>query len=80
VSEEIAGVRAYRVADVTELKQEWFSGVRKVAVTSGASTPTPITKEVISFLEQYDPANLATWEINRTVNFDKLIPAVKEKA
>lgn len=80
VSEEIAGVRAYRIADVTELKQEWLQGIRKVAVTSGASTPTPITKEVINYLEQYDSANPATWEIRRTVNMKKLLPPVKALA
>ncbi|AZK48187.1 4-hydroxy-3-methylbut-2-enyl diphosphate reductase [Paenibacillus lentus] len=77
VSEEIAGVTAYRISDVTELKREWLEGVGKVAVTSGASTPTPITKEVIAYLEQYDPENPDTWEIVRTVNMQKLLPPVK---
>lgn len=80
VSEEISGVKAYRIADVTELKREWLEGVGKVAVTSGASTPTPITKEVISYLEQYDPENPATWETVRTVNMQKLLPPVKAGA
>jgi 4-hydroxy-3-methylbut-2-enyl diphosphate reductase len=80
VAEEIAGVRAYRIADITELKREWLEPVRKVAVTSGASTPTPITREVIRYLEQYDPSNPATWEIVRTINRKKLIPTPKPKA
>lgn len=80
VSEEIAGVTAYRIADVTELKREWLEGVSKVGVTSGASTPTPITKEVIAYLEQYDPARPETWEIVRTVNMQKLLPPVREKS
>lgn len=80
VSEEIAGVKAYRVADITELNLEWLKGVRKVGVTSGASTPTPITKEVIAYLEQYDPDNPETWEIRRTVNMKKLLPTVRDKA
>lgn len=78
VSEEIAGTTAYRIADVSELKREWLEGVEKVAVTSGASTPTPITREVIAYLEQYDSANPATWEIVRTVNMSKLLPPVKK--
>ena len=79
VSEEIANVKAYRIADITELKREWLEGIEKVAVTSGASTPTPITKEVINYLEQYDPGNPETWEIKRTVNMQKLLPPVKAK-
>ncbi|KAA8999639.1 4-hydroxy-3-methylbut-2-enyl diphosphate reductase [Paenibacillus spiritus] len=79
VSEEIAGTPAHRIADLSELKTEWLQGISKVAVTSGASTPTPITKEVIAYLEQYDPAKPETWEIKRTVNMAKLLPPVKNK-
>lgn len=80
VSEEIAGVKAYRIADISELKLEWLASVRKVAVTSGASTPTPITKELIAFLEQYRLDDPATWEIKRTINMEKLIPVPKVRA
>ena len=51
VSEEIASTKAYRIADLSELNLDWLKDAETVAVTSGASTPTPITKEVISFLE-----------------------------
>ncbi|WP_282937071.1 4-hydroxy-3-methylbut-2-enyl diphosphate reductase [Paenibacillus sp. RC67] len=80
VSEEIAGVKAYRIGDITEIKREWLEPVRRVGVTSGASTPTPITKEVINYLEQLDPQNESSWEIKRTINMSKLIPSVKQKA
>jgi len=80
VSEEIAGVTAYRIADITELNREWLAGVRKVGVTSGASTPTPITKEVIAYLEQFDADNESTWPIIRTVKMDKLLPTVRDKS
>lgn len=79
VSEEIAGVQAYRISDVSEIKREWFQGVNKVGVTSGASTPTPITKEVIDYLERYDESDPSTWEVQRTVNMKKLIPTVRAK-
>lgn len=79
VSEEIAGVKAYRVADVTELKPEWFKGKKKVAVTAGASTPTPITKEVIDYLEKFDPDDESTWEIKRTIRMDKILPPIRQK-
>ncbi|WP_168122943.1 4-hydroxy-3-methylbut-2-enyl diphosphate reductase [Paenibacillus sp. HB172176] len=80
VSEEIAGVTAYRVADVTEIKQAWLQGIDRVAVTSGASTPTALTKEVIAYLEQYDYRNPSTWKLNRTVNMNKLLPNVRVKS
>ncbi|WCK53976.1 4-hydroxy-3-methylbut-2-enyl diphosphate reductase [Aneurinibacillus sp. Ricciae_BoGa-3] len=77
VAQEIAGVPAHRIADVTELDIEWLKGKKKVAVTSGASTPTPITKEVIRYLEQFDEADLDTWAIVRTVNPKKILPVYK---
>lgn len=77
VSEEIAGTKAYRVADVSDIQLEWLKGVEKVAVTAGASTPTPITKEVINFLEQFDPENEETWERARKVPLYKVLPKVK---
>lgn len=80
VSEEIAGVPAYRVSDVSEIQREWLIGKTRVAVTSGASTPTPLTKEVIGYLEQYENENPATWEIRRTVNMAKLLPVVRVKS
>ncbi|KJB84496.1 4-hydroxy-3-methylbut-2-enyl diphosphate reductase, partial [Paenibacillus sp. E194] len=80
VSEEIAGTTAYRIGDLSELDVEWLRGVKKVGVTSGASTPTPITKEVIAFLEQFDEADPETWEKTRTVNMKKLLPPVRTKS
>lgn len=80
VSEEIAGVPAYRVSDVSEIDQQWLQGKTRVAVTSGASTPTPLTKEVIAYLEQYEDENPETWEIRRTVNMDKLLPVIRVKS
>lgn len=79
VSEEIAGVTAYRISDITELKREWLVGKSRVAVTAGASTPTPITKEVINYLEKYDNDDESTWEMVRTVDPKRLLPPVREK-
>ncbi|RXY89371.1 4-hydroxy-3-methylbut-2-enyl diphosphate reductase, partial [Salmonella sp. 3DZ2-4SM] len=55
VSKEIAHTNAYRIADLSELKLEWLQDIESVAVTAGASTPTPIVKEVIDYIKNYDP-------------------------
>lgn len=78
VSEEIAHTKSYRIADLSELKIEWLEGIEKIAVTAGASTPTPIVKEVITFLEKFDWNDPSTHEINRTVTLDKILPKIKE--
>ena len=77
VSEEIAHTRAYRIADLSELDLDWIKHAKTVAVTAGASTPTPITKEVITFLEEYDPANESTWVKENKVPLSKILPKVK---
>lgn len=78
VSQEIAGTKAYRIADITELETDWVKDAATVAVTSGASTPTPITKEVITFLEQFDPENEETWVKEKKVPLHKILPKVKK--
>lgn len=77
VSEEIAGTKAYRIGDVSELNIDWIKDAKTVAVTSGASTPTPITKEVISFLEQFDWNNEQTWKAEKKVRLERILPKVK---
>ncbi|WP_226526415.1 4-hydroxy-3-methylbut-2-enyl diphosphate reductase [Metabacillus niabensis] len=79
VSEEIAGTKAYRISDLSELKLEWLKDVQTVAVTAGASTPTPITKKVIQFLEQYNPQDESTWNVDDKVPLSKILPKVKIK-
>ncbi len=51
VVEELAGKPAHLVDTAADLRPEWFTGVHRVGVTSGASTPTQITREVIGALE-----------------------------
>lgn len=79
VSMEKAGTTAYRIADVTEIQLEWLEGVQKVAVTAGASTPTPITKEVIKFIEQFDHEDENTWIRESKVEQKKILPPVRAR-
>jgi len=72
VSEEIVGVPAVRIEDISQLKQEWLVGKKRIAVTAGASTPSHLTREVIHYLEQYQQPGEPTtgqqeiWEMART--------------
>lgn len=79
VSEDIASVEAYRISDVSEIDLEWLKGKKKVAVTSGASTPTPITREVVMFLDQYDENDPSTWDTTRKVEIHRILPPVRKK-
>ncbi|MBS4176313.1 4-hydroxy-3-methylbut-2-enyl diphosphate reductase [Lederbergia citrea] len=78
VSKEIAGTKAYRVGDVTEIDIDWLKGAQTVAVTAGASTPTPIVREVIAFLEQFNPFDESTWVRENNVPLSKILPKVRK--
>ena len=43
----------YRIDDVNDITDEQLQNVKKVAITSGASTPTYLTNQVIQYLENY---------------------------
>ena len=51
VVQELAHKPAYLVDTVADIKPEWLEGKSRVGVTSGASTPTQLTRQVIEYLE-----------------------------
>jgi 4-hydroxy-3-methylbut-2-en-1-yl diphosphate reductase len=58
VSEELANVPAKRIEDLSQLDPQWLKGKKRIAVTAGASTPSQLTREVIRYLEKYQPEEL----------------------
>ena len=60
VVEELGHKPAHLVDTAAELRPEWFEGVRRVGVTSGASTPTHLTREVVAALEAMPDRNPET--------------------
>ncbi|QTD41675.1 4-hydroxy-3-methylbut-2-enyl diphosphate reductase [Sporosarcina sp. Te-1] len=77
VSVEIANTPAYRVSDVSEIDVDWLHGVETVAVTAGASTPTIVVREVIAFLDQFDPEDPSTHKPERKFQLEKILPKIK---
>ncbi|HAX73597.1 MAG TPA: 4-hydroxy-3-methylbut-2-enyl diphosphate reductase [Firmicutes bacterium] len=73
ISSERANTPAYRVGSVEDIDLNWLKGKSTVAVTSGASTPTPVTKEVITFLEQYDEFDSNTWDQTSHITPEKVL-------
>jgi len=51
VVKELGRKPAYLVDRLEDLDLSWFKGKKKVGVTSGASTPTQLTRRVIEYLE-----------------------------
>lgn len=54
VAEELGGRPAHLVDNADELDPQWFDGKKTVAVTSGASTPTQITRDVIQKIAEME--------------------------
>lgn len=52
VVRERASKPAYLADNVEEIDLTWLRGVRKVGVTSGASTPSEVTRAVVKYLEE----------------------------
>lgn len=51
VVRERAGTPAYLVDNVEDIDLGWLRGIRRVGVTSGASTPSEVTRAVVRYLE-----------------------------
>ncbi len=51
------GKPAYLVGTAAEMRDEWFAGARRVAVSAGASTPSPLGRDVIRLLKRYQPGS-----------------------
>jgi len=54
------GTPAYRIQSATELRIEWFQGVKKVGVSAGASTPEILVEEVVEVLKKRFNAEVET--------------------
>lgn len=77
VSVEIADTPSYRISDVSEIDINWLEGIETVGVTSGASTPTIVTREVVQFLEKFDPEDPSTHNPEKKFQLDKILPRIK---
>ncbi|MGM0217183.1 4-hydroxy-3-methylbut-2-enyl diphosphate reductase [Enterococcus sp. AZ126] len=79
VSIEQAGVLAHRISDVSQIDVKWLAGVEQVGVTAGASTPTPIVREVIDYLEQFDIKDPATYKKRSSTTSEAILPRPRMK-
>lgn len=74
IAEKQGSTKAFRIANVADIKVDWLMDIENVGVTSGASTPTKITQEVIEFLENFDKNNKATWNNKSKLTFENILP------
>lgn len=73
VSEVQTNTKAKLIETIDDIKIEWLKDIKIVNVTSGASTPTAVTNEVISFLKQFDYNKKETWDhVSKLTHLDIL--------
>ncbi|MDR2465270.1 MAG: 4-hydroxy-3-methylbut-2-enyl diphosphate reductase [Streptococcaceae bacterium] len=79
VSVEQAGVPAHRIRNIEDIDPAWLIDVKKIALTAGASTPTPIVRETIEFLSQFHPDDERTWVRKSLVKDEDILPKARIK-
>lgn len=62
--------KTYLIENVNDLNEEMLKDVKKVAVTSGASTPTYLTMQVLSALENFNTTGILE---KQYIDIDKII-------
>ena len=60
VSIEQAGINATLIESLKDIDVEFLKTIDSVSVSSGASTPTQTTREVLTFLENFDKSDPET--------------------
>lgn len=60
IAKNKAGKETYMIESIEDLKIEWLEHKHHAAVSSGASTPTSLTNQVIDFLKQFEWNDLQT--------------------
>ncbi len=58
VVQEKAGRPSYLIDSVADIKPEWLAGRRRIGVTSGSSTPSELTREVIQYIQSLPDASV----------------------
>jgi 4-hydroxy-3-methylbut-2-en-1-yl diphosphate reductase len=53
VAEDLAGSPSIRIESLSDLRPEVLSGKKRIAITSGTSTPTLLTRQVIEYVESF---------------------------
>ena len=73
VASEQSNISSSLIESITDIDIKELSNYSCVAVSSGASTPTKVTSEVIKFLELFDKNNESTHDITSKLTINNLL-------
>ncbi len=60
---QAAGTTAYLLDDMSELRREWFENVESVLITSGASAPEDLVREILAELIDNHNASVQQYDV-----------------
>ncbi len=58
-----AGLPGYLIDDETDVREEWFDGVKSVSITAGASAPEVLVQKVIAYLSRFGFSHVEELEV-----------------
>ncbi len=64
---------SYLIESIEDINIDWLLNINSVNVTSGASTPKAITREVIAYLERFDKNDPSTWNNQSKLSFEDIL-------
>jgi len=81
ISEKIAKTKAVRIESLIDLNIEMLKdkNVKIIAITSGASTPSLITKQVSDFVEKFNKNDESTWVKDVNIDLKRVIPRIRKE-
>lgn len=62
IAKESHNCHVYMIESINELDIKWLKNKKYAAVSSGASTPTYLTNQIIQYLKQYDEHDPSTYQ------------------
>lgn len=74
IAKSKVGIPAFLINNIEDINPEWLKNVQKVGVTSGASTPTVLTNEVIKYLLAFNYEDKSTWNNQSKLELKDILP------
>ncbi len=78
ICQNLGNCKTFRIESIEDLNIEDLKKAKVVHITSGASTPTVITSEVIKFIENFDPNDPNTHNNISKIKSNRIIPRIEK--
>ncbi len=76
ICQNLGSCKTFRIDSVEDIDINDLKKAKIVHITSGASTPTIITSEVIKFIENFNPNDKTTFNNISKINLNRIIPRI----